>query len=476
MTFRQMPRLLVLLLAGSLALGCSQNPINQGPFVSDFNGENAPEGQIGSTVLAEGLNYGTVPDSLVFSSQFGTGIPASVITWLDSYIVGTIPPGSVGGTAYVSTVGGSSAAIVFAINPQDSFPGSFTWRAGTALPVAVSGAGVTYAALEQATSTVRAVYVTGGADNSGNPTSAVYFATIDALGNLSAWKTTTPLPKALAFHGIVAPTTSNSLIQNSLGSLLVMGGTTDRAGTASSAIYQGVLNGDGSVASWTQLGITLPAPLHSFGTAINFDDIYVVGGATTGNAPVSTVYRAVLQNTGQPISWHTEAALPKARSHLGVGFYGLTLYAVGGDSGVATPNDSAGATAVSEVDYAAIDPYLRVLGTGWVVSQQTLPGGRSGLSALGAGAPGAAAVTVTGGLYSGAASGSSEENYLSLSITGSVLSSAAGSASINSLCGCNLFNSGSTGYRDGNRNYHLLVVGGDDVNSPGTKHAQTFLY
>lgn len=468
-------KLLILVAAGALA-GCgtgTQLPAT----LSGLNGAQAPEGQVGSTVLAEGLGFGTTIDSLVFLSGTGALLPAPITRWTDSYIIGTVPNGAVGSGVYVENGGGPSQAYSFAVDPQDSLNTStFAWKAGPLLPVALSGQAVASAEILSGGTQTSAVYVVGGADGTGAPQTGVLYATVDNSGNLSTWHNGPPLPVGLAFASAAAFTLRNSFVSQA-GNLLVLGGATDAAGTPSNAIYEATLNGDGSFqGGWTKLSGTLPAPLHSFGVFSYLGVVYVVGGATSGNVPVATVYRAFIQNDGTPINWIPDAALPSARSHLGVAQFNGVAYVVGGDGGTATPNDSAGASAISDIDYAPIDAKSRRLTSGWTKASVSLASARSGLVALGAGAPFAGYVVVAGGLYTGASTASSEDNFVSAAggIPSAVTTASA--ASIHALCSCNLFNQGATGYRDGSQHYHMLVVGGDDVNTPGTKHAQTYTY
>jgi len=47
---------------------------------------------------------------------------------------------------------------------------------------------------------------------------------------------------------------------------------------------------------------------------------------------------------------------------------------------------------------------------------------------------------------------------------------------ISSAGGGNLFNHVATGYLDATGAFHVLVVGGDDVNTPTKKHKGVFYY
>ena len=86
--------------------------------------------------------------------------------------------------------------------------------------------------------------------------------------------------------------------------------------------------------------------------------VYVAGGSGSGNAPVATVYRAVIQSDGMLGNWQALPSLPFARSYFGFGINGTSLYALGCDSGSVTPNDSSlSAKAISDVIYAEIDAH-----------------------------------------------------------------------------------------------------------------------
>jgi hypothetical protein len=53
---------------------------------------------------------------------------------------------------------------------------------------------------------------------------------------------------------------------------------------------------------------------------------------------------------------------------------------------------------------------------------------------------------------------------------------ATGSHTISSVGGGNFFNHAATGYLDATGAFHVLVVGGDDVNTPTKKHKGVFYY
>lgn len=450
------------------------------PVLSSINGATAPSGPVGSTVAVEGQNFGDSQGSsqVLFSDGAGGTIPAVIASagdWTNTFIITTVPSGAATGDVVVQTSLGTSNALTFMITDAAAFsPSAISWTSTSALPTAVSGNATGFAQLEGTGSSLRAIYSVGGADNSNTPLSGVNYATVGETGTLSGWTATASLPVGLAFHRIVIATPANSRV-TARGHLFVLGGASDPAGAATSAVYRGDLAADGSVSAWTQVA-SLPAPLHSMGAVIFQGDLYIFGGSTTGNAPVATVYSARIDASGTLGAWETQAALPFARSYFGFGSFGGYLYTFGGDSGTVAPhNGSLTSSTIADVAYARIDVRSRDLtSAGWTTNASSLTKATSKHTAVVAGGN----VLLTAGLYSGASTGSTEQSYAQLNADGSVgsFNGATGSNTIGSLGGGNLFNHAGSGYTDGSGAFHVLVSGGDDVNTPGSKHTGVWFY
>jgi hypothetical protein len=473
------------LLAGSLLTACGHDSTGPGepsgpPVIADLNGATQPSGPTGSTVIIQGQHYGSTqgPGTVLFSDGAGGTVSAVIASpddWTNTFIVMTVPSGAASGNVVVRTSLGTSNAVVFTLTQNAVFsPSTITWSATNALPAGLSGHAVAFAEI-RGSSTTRALYVSGGGNDSNAPSGAVYLATVGSSGTVSAWSATTALPTPVAFHATAVATPANSRLTN-LGYLYVIGGAIDAGGQPTTNVYRGALSADGSVSGWVQT-TPLPLALRSTGAIILNGDLYVAGGATTGHAPVGTVYRSRIAATGALGAWQVQAPLPFPRAHFGFGSFGRYLYALGGDSGAVAPNAGGkSGTAIADVVYARID--LRtgdLTPAGWTLNPSKLTKAVTKHTAVIAGGN----VLITAGLYNGASSGSTEESYGQLSSDGSIgtFNGATGSNTISSLVGGgNLFNHAATGYTDGSGTFHLLVAGGDDVNSPGTKHDGVFFY
>jgi hypothetical protein len=455
-----------------------------GPLLRFVNGATKPSGNVGSTVIVEGKAFGDHQGTgqVLFSNGAGGTIAATIASagdWTNTFIVTTVPAGTASGPVAVQTGLGTSDSLAFTVATNAAFsPSTITWTSTTALPVGLSGHSATFAVVGGATTTSNVVYVAGGADSARTPRSDVYYATIQPTGQLSAWTTTTSLPAAVAFHAAVVATGSNSRVKGVAGYLYILGGATDAGGTPANTIYRGAIDSTGAVTAWTTVLPTLPAAVHSAGAVIFRGDLYIAGGSRTGNAPTTAVYRSRIDSTGALGAWVAEPVLPFARAYAGFGQFGEYLYALGGDSATVTPNDSGYTNNATKVDQIA---YIRInlrtgalIGPSWTVNPSLLTKAMSKHTAVVAGGN----VLVTGGLYNGAASGSSEESYAQINSDGTIgsLLGATGVHTISSAGGGNLFNHAALTYVDANGAAHVLIVGGDDVNAPGTKHRQVWFY
>lgn len=470
--------LLVVGIAVTLA-GCgSKNPttpkiVLQAPVLESINGATQPSGPTGSTVILEGAHFGSIQgtSAVLFTAGAGAVVAATIASgtdWTDTYIVTTVPSSATTGPVRVVTPADTSNSITFTVTQASAFsPSTISWTATTPLPLGLSGLAAAYATVRE-TDTTNVVYVVGGADTTDSPQDEALYSVVQSDGHLGPWIPTTPLPVPLAFHAMAVATPSNSRIGGA-GMLYVVGGETDTSGTTTSLVSRAALNDGGPIGAWMSTR-PLPMPLHSEGAVVYRGELYVVGGATSGNAPTAAVYSARIDSDGTLESWQPQSSLPFARAYHEIAAFGGYLYAFGGDSSAVAPNDANvtnNTSKLDEVAVARIDLPTRDLQP-WGANVVRLIKGVSKHTAAVAGGY----VLISGGLYNGAATGSSEESYAQFLSDGSIgsFSGATGSHTINSAGGGNLFNHAAVSYIDATGAAHVLVIGGDDVNSPGKKH------
>ena len=140
----------------------------------------------------------------------------------------------------------------------------------------------------------------------------VNYAAIQPGGEISAWSGTSALPDPTAFHAVVVATPFNSKV-NGDGYVYCIGGINEIGGQPTSVVYRAPINTDGSLGTWS-VASALPIPLHSHGAVVFLSAIYVAGGATNDNEPVSTVYRADIDSTGESSRitvWTSSTAWPQ---------------------------------------------------------------------------------------------------------------------------------------------------------------------
>lgn len=472
----------VILLASCGGGGSGPTGPSGPPVVTLVNGATLPSAPIGATVVIQGSNFGTgqaaASGQVVFTNGTGgpdTALIASAGDWSSTLIVTTVPAGAATGSLVVKTSGGTSTAVVFTVAPKVAFnPSTVSWTSTTALPVGLSGHAVAAATLP-GTAPTSVVYVVGGADSTNIPRTSVLYATVSNTGALSAaWTTTMVLPAPIAFAAAVIATPANSPVTGT-SYLYVLGGDSTASGKPVATVYLGTLNASGAVTSWATT-TALPAAVHSLGAVIFNGSVYVAGGSGGGNGPVATAYRAAIQSNGTLGAWQTLTSLPFARSYFGFGVNGTFLYAFGGDSGTVTPNDSSlRGSVISDVAYAQIDVHTgNLTAAGWTANGNKLKKAVGKHTVVVAGGN----ALITGGLYNGATTGSTEETYAGLNPDGSTsaFNGATGANTIAAAGGGNPFNHAATGYLDATGAFHVLVVGGDDVNTPTKKHKGVFYY
>jgi N-acetylneuraminic acid mutarotase len=201
------------------------------------------------------------------------------------------------------------------------------WGAGPDLPAPRADASVAYVA--------GSVYLIGGTDETGAPTSTVFMLTPDSVtGDLGSWKTADSLTLPEARSGAAAAVTPDGL--------LLIGGR--NAGGPVSTTWKSVLDPKGALGKW-DVEQALRSPQADATAAVIGDYVWLYGGSDA-NGPVGAVQRGAIgkaaatglpanPNAGKVFQWDVSnsANLPVARTNAAGWSANGTLYLAGGDDG-----------------------------------------------------------------------------------------------------------------------------------------------
>lgn len=452
------------------------------PELSLVNSATKPSGNPGSTVILEGYAFGDIQGvgKVLFSDGSETGTIAATIAspedWTDTFIVTTVPTGVADGPIVVETETGTSNSLPFTVTSNAAFsPSTINWTLTTPLPLAVSGHQVIRVPIDDASlETQQYIYVSGGRTAEGTPSDQLIYSIINIDASVDFWQSAVTLPQPLAFHASVAATPFNSRIEGD-GTLYILGGI-NTEGEVVNTVATGKLGKDGSLQSGWSFTTPLPKPLYSAGAVVFRGVIYVAGGSTSAGAPVTSVYRALINEDGQLGDWQTLPELPSARTHHSLVSFGGYLYCVGGETEAVDPDSGTLGNATDQVLYARIN-LRNGLTDSWVVNPSALQKNRSKHTTLVLGG----SMFVSSGLYSGlspSVQGSSENMYASINADGTIGSfgGATGSNTLFSTGGNNLFNQGGISYIDADGVAHVMILGGAKVGAPSTKLDKVMFY
>lgn len=452
------------------------------PSLTAVNGVTRPTGLVGMTIMIDGTNLGDAAHGQVlFTPAAGGAAVQATITnpttdWSSSFVVTTVPSGVAADSKItVQTAGGVSNAVPFSLVSGSTFsPSTIAWTRTTDLPMPLQGSGAAYVLVSHGGSSTSCVFVVGGADSLNKATTVTYRAQPQASGALGTWTAASALPQPRAYAAVTAATTFTAALDTTTtaGYLYAIGGVDATSATVSSVSVAKV-GLDGSLGAW-QATTALPVALHSASATVVRGYVYVVGGSTATNAPVATVYRALVHSDGTLGSWQAMAPLPNATSYLSLVQFGPYLYAIGGDNGTTTPVlNTATGTETSSVFGATLD--LRdgtLTPAGWT-TLGAMGKSRSKHSALAAGG----ALLVSSGVYGGSP-GSSENTYATLNPDGTLGSwqGANGTNTIAGVLGYSLYNEASVFFTDASGTGHVMLIGGADRAVTGKASAAVVFY
>lgn len=456
------------------------------PELDFVNGASKPSGEVGSTVVLDGDAFGDLSATggstigrVLFSDGAGGTVEAAIASqedWTNTFILTTVPSGAATGDVVVETRTGTTGPIEFTVTSGANFsPSNVDWNQTTDLPAGISGHEAVHVPVDAGSGVDRYVHVTGGTASDSVPRTEAHYAAINADGTVGTWTSAGPLTAGRAFHASVAATPFNARVQGD-GWLYVLGGIEAKGGDPVSGILRAPINPDGSLGGWESAG-DLPEALQSHDAVIFRSNLYVAGGARAGNEPRGKVYRAPIDTLGRIGDWVTLQDLPAARSYHELTVIGNCLHVFDGNAASVGPESPDLTTSrLFEIDRAKIDLRTSDLrDAGWSTDDTNPPKARYKASALIAGG----VVLRTAGLYSGiGASGSSENQYAQIGSDCDVSSfnGANNAASIKSKGGGNLFNHAALSYVDADGQAHVMILGGDDVDSPGNKRAEVWFF
>ncbi len=163
----------------------------------------------------------------------------------------------------------------------------------------------------------------GGTDGT-TPSNEVFLATLYPSGNFSTWTRGPALPQALA----------NASAAYLGGRVYVFGGTDAQGRPTTTAYVSTVDVATGQPAPWqtadeAKLPLALPAPRTGAAIAVASDGLYLVGG-TDGSGPVTTVWKSALDSKGALTAWEPQAELVRPQSDAGASLIGNFLWVYGG--------------------------------------------------------------------------------------------------------------------------------------------------
>ncbi len=247
-----------------------------------------------------------------------TGEPSSWSTNASALPAGRTDSTSVTANGYVYLIGGRDSSNVFQATVyyaklnSDGSTGAWTTNTN-ALP----------APRDRATSVVANgyVYVIGGTTTGGVHQSTVYYAKLNPDGSIGTWQTSANSLPNLRYS-------ASSVTAN--GYVYVIGGYN---GTVfQNTVYYAKLNAGGNIGTWATAANVPPAVRYAAKSVTANGYVYVIGGYNSANAPQSTVYYAALNADGSVGAWSTNAnALPAVRVFAGSVIANGHVYVLGGN-------------------------------------------------------------------------------------------------------------------------------------------------
>jgi N-acetylneuraminic acid mutarotase len=168
------------------------------------------------------------------------------------------------------------------------------------------------------------IYIGGTDTPNGTAKPDVYVATLYSSGNYSSWTAGPSLPIPL----------KNAAAAYVNGSVYVFGGTDPSGAPTTSAFISAVDPNTGALGPWqtadqANLPLALPAARTAGALAVTGDGLMYIGG-DDGKGPVTTVWKSTLDKNAKLTAWKDNAPLLAPQSHEGASLIGDYLWVYGG--------------------------------------------------------------------------------------------------------------------------------------------------
>lgn len=163
----------------------------------------------------------------------------------------------------------------------------------------------------------------GGTDGT-TASDKVFVAALYPNGNFSSWTEGPALPQPL----------TNEAAAFLGGQIFVLGGSDASGAPTTSAYVTTVDPATGALGPWqtadeAKLPLTLPAPRTGAAIAVAGDGLFLVGG-NDGSGPVTSVWKSTLDAKGKLTAWQPQADLVRPQSDAGAALIGDFLWVYGG--------------------------------------------------------------------------------------------------------------------------------------------------
>jgi hypothetical protein len=448
------------------------------PSITRVNGATKATGLIGMTVIVEGSAFGDVQGAgrVYFRGSTGAALEAQIADpgdWANTFIVTSVPQGTADTSfIWVETATGASDSVEFRLINSGTFsPSLINWTVTSPLPQPLQGLGALFVAVEDGATPANYVFVAGGADSLDVATTSVLRARALQSGAVEEWAAMNPLSAARAYHATTAATVFSAALDTSTAAVIFVIGGKDTAGVTVNTVFHASVSLDGSVGAW-QSALPLPNAVHGAGAVVFRGYLYVAGGADSLNVASADAWRARIHPDGTLAAWQAVPALPVPRAYFSLVNFGPYIYAVGGETGTATPSlHNITTTETDQTHLARINLRTGDI-PGWT-AVSTMAKGRSKHSSIFAGG----ALLVTSGVYSGQP-GSSENTYAQINADGTLGGwlGATGAQTIASEIGISLYNQAAVAFVDDAGSGHVLVIGGASRAVQGQASAAVVYY